>query len=281
MAVTPPWLIGYGPGADSIADTDTLATAADSAADADTLAGEHMAAIVITAPERPTVPEAPDTGVSWIYAAMAVMFCVIALHIKNSPRYFRALINDLTDTRERPNVFDETVRETSFLALMNLMWCMCMGILLWQSLAAMPTDEWYSITIPDRPASGIALCTGICVAYDVAMMLVYWVVGNVFTDNTRTGMWVRGAAASNALETVLLFPVALLALTQPGWLPVLQIIAAVTFVSGKLIFIFKGFRIFFSQMSSWLLFLYYLCSLEIVPLILTYLLTLELCLRVL
>ena len=90
-------------------------------------------------------------------------------------------------------------------------------------------------------------------------------------------MWVRGAAATNGAEAFLLFPFALLALTQPEWNPGVLILAGIVFILGKFLFIFKGFRIFFNQFSSWLLFLYYLCSLEIIPLLLTYGLTLTLC----
>ena len=75
----------------------------------------------------------------------------------------------------------------------------------------------------------------------------------------------------------MLFPLSLVALNYPKWdVPVL-LIAAGVFVIGKIVFLYKGFRIFFTQISSWLLFLYYLCSLEIVPLILTYLGAVTLC----
>ncbi|MDE6338919.1 MAG: DUF4271 domain-containing protein [Muribaculaceae bacterium] len=50
---------------------------------------------------------------------------------------------------------------------------------------------------------------------------------------------------------------------------------------GKIVFIYKGFRIFFQQLRSWLLFLCYLCSLEIVPLILAYLLAYQICVNLL
>ncbi|MDE5870106.1 MAG: DUF4271 domain-containing protein, partial [Muribaculaceae bacterium] len=61
------------------------------------------------------------------------------------------------------------------------------------------------------------------------------------------------------------------------WTVGLLEIAAGVFILGKIMFIYKGFRIFFNQISSWMLFLYYLCSVEIVPLILTYFATLQLC----
>ena len=38
----------------------------------------------------------------------------------------------------------------------------------------------------------------------------------------------------------------------------------------KFVFIIKGFRIFFTESSLWVVFLYYLCSLEIVPMVITF-----------
>jgi len=102
------------------------------------------------------------------------------------------------------------------------------------------------------------------------MLMAYWMVGNVFSDSKKTRLWVKGAAASTALETFLLFPVSLLMLIYPGWCGILLWIAAGVFIMGKIVFLYKGFRIFFAEISSWMLFLYYLCSLEIVPLILTF-----------
>lgn len=134
-----------------------------------------------------------------------------------------------------------------------------------------------SFKIPDKPAMGIAICSGVAAVYLLAMTIAYWVIGNVFAERRQTQMWVKGAAAAYGLETLVLFPVALLTLTYLAWNRTLLIIAAAVFVFGKIVFLYKGFRIFFTQISSWLLFLYYLCSLEIVPLILVYFGTVVLC----
>lgn len=281
MVVTPPWQPGYGPVADSLAVADSIA-AADSAAWADSMRGNEMSGLILEDPVIVEVaPSVVTDGMSWIYGGLALLFCIVALYVRNSGRYFKALFSDLTDTRERHNVFDDTVKETSFLILLNILWAASAGVLLWQTLTLLPQLPEYSFSIPDRPAPGIAICAGVSLAYVTAMMLAYWVIGNVFTDRRRTAMWLRGAGAANGIQAFVLFPTALLALTQPQWTSILLIIAAAAFLLGKIVFIFKGFRIFFNQISSWLLFLYYLCSLEIIPLILTYGLTLEICSRLL
>lgn len=261
MAVAPPWLPGMGP--DSI------------------VPGEQKVGFVIDNPVvTDPVPGVPPDYMSWVYIGLTVLFCIVCFCMHSSPRYWKAVVSDLTDTRERGNVFDETVRETTFLVLLNLLWTVSAGVLLWTAIRWLsPDNPVYSFSVADKPAPGIGICSGMCLLYSAAMLLAYWVSGCVFRDRHQAGMWVRGAAAAPAIETVFLFPVALLVLVRPEWTEVLLLTALCTFAMGKIMFILKGIRIFFNHSSSWLLFLYYLCSLEIVPLILTFVLTLDICVK--
>lgn len=259
MAVTPPWLPGMGP--DSI------------------VPGEEKVAFVIDNPVvTDIVPAAAPDYMSWVYIGLMAIFCTVCFCMHNSPRYWKAVLSDLVDIRERNNVFDETVRETTFLVLLNLLWVASAGVLLWNGIIQwVPKSPADSLGISGNPAAGIGICAGICLLYCGVMLVAYWVSGSVFTDSRHAGMWVRGAAAANAVGAVVLFPLALLVQVRPEWTYILLIIAICTFIMGKIMFILKGFRIFFNQSSSWLLFLYYLCSLEIVPLLLTFVLTLHIC----
>ena len=90
-------------------------------------------------------------------------------------------------------------------------------------------------------------------------------------------MWVNGYMATTGLSTLIFFPLSLLSIFYPSDAGIILIVALGGFIIAKLIFIWKGFRIFFKEITSWLLFLYYLCSLEIVPLILLFFSTYLLC----
>lgn len=249
----------------------------------DSAAREHASyGIVLQTPYIEETPAAEQNqkndGMSWVFVGLAVLFCIICLRFKKNTRYIRALVYDLTQVRMRHNAFDDTVKETSFLLLLNLLWVCSAGVLLWKTVTiTVPDNPFYSFSIPDRPALGIALCCGVSMAYVLIMTLAYTVVGNVFSDSRMTGMWVKGSLASQALEAAPMFILALLALCYSPATETILLVAAGVFVLGKIIFLYKGFRIFFNQISSWLLFLYYLCSLEIIPLILTYMATLMLC----
>jgi len=240
--------------------------------------GEEKGGIVLVNPvseyiskNSPGHKMSAEDGMSWVYLVLALMFCVIGIKFKGNSRYVKALIVDLTDTRLRHNAFDDTVKETSLLFLLNVMWVACAGVLLWMLVKqTVPGGMTDSLSISVTRAEGIGLCTAVAGIYLLVMTVAYWVVGYVFSDQRQAQLWVKGASAAYGLETVALFPLALLSLTYPAWGPTLLLIAAAVFLFGKIVFLYKGFRIFFTQISSWLLFLYYLCSLEIVPLILAY-----------
>lgn len=181
----------------------------------------------------------------------------------------------------RGNVFDQTVRETSFLVLLNLLWGCSAGIILWGLLGAgLPDVFQIGMNAPPveaRPAATMAICMGIGVGYTCLMALAYITVGIVFSNRVNGRMWLKGFSAGNGVMSFIYFPLAMVLIFYPQWRENLLWVALITFILAKIVFIWKGFRIFFTQISSWVLFLYYLCSLEIVPLILTYLAALQLC----
>ena len=256
--------------------TDSLAT--DSIV-ADTIVpGEQKEGIILINPaaayrdkSAPAANEGSGTGMSWIYLILTILFCIAGVRFKGNTKYLKAVFSDLTDTRVRHNAFDDTVKETSLLVLLNILWIACAGILLWVLVkTTVPSSDTSSFGISVGSALGIGMCMGVAAAYQLLMFTAYWIVGNVFSEQKLTRLWLKGAGASSGLQTFVLFPLSLVALSYPAWSATSLIIAGIVFVIGKIVFLYKGFRIFFNQISSWLLFLYYLCSLEIVPLILTY-----------
>ena len=219
---------------------------------------------------------AGETGLSWLFVALFAVFAAVCLRYRKNTRYFSLLLNDITEMRERHNAFDDTLRETSFVWLLNILWCGAAGILL------------YGLLYP--PAAGIlpgaadvgrmGVCIGMAAAYTLFLTLAYTVVGNVFSDGTKSSLWVKGYLSTQGLQAVMLFPIALFGLCMPSLMQPMIIAAFVVFILAKILFIYKGFCIFFSQTASWVLFLYYLCSLEIVPIVLTYVATSYLCVNV-
>ena len=111
---------------------------------------------------------------------------------------------------------------------------------------------------------------GVAGIYSLFMWGGYAAVGWIFSDREHSELWVKGYSSSQALMAPAFFLTALIAICQPSVVLNVGIISGCVFILTKFLFIWKGYRIFFNQFSSWVLFLCYLCSLEIVPLILCY-----------
>ena len=216
---------------------------------------------VEAAPQR----ESGSQGVSFILAALFLLVLIISLRFRDNMKYVIAIVHDLITTRIRQNAFDDTVRETSLLVMLNVMWCACAGI---TGFCVFNNTGIESTGM----TQAVGMLAGMAIAgvYTVFMYAAYSTVGWVFSDQLHSRLWVKGFAACQALMAPAFFITALLAICCPLQSQLIGFFAFMVFIAGKLAFILKGYRIFFSQFSSWVLFLCYLCSLEIVPLFLCY-----------
>lgn len=259
------------PGIDSFAvqQADSLAV---QTADSLAVAAEDFG-LVLEVPAQPTPPPAgmADNGSSWGVVALMALSCVAAVRLRKTRRFLPLLMQDLTSTRERHSIFDTTVRETSLMFLFCLMTVVAGGILLAGATqlagSRVTVPEW--APIPEQLFRWIG-CTAAVTGYFLFLWWACGLTGTVFADRSQTRAWLRGLGASTSLLALFWVPCALLCLCRGEWTQELLWIAAAGFVATKLAFILKGFRIFFIHSASWVLFLYYLCSLEAVPLVLTF-----------
>ena len=246
------------------------APAVDSITESDTLFSppEPHYGIVLTPPEKE--PPAPvrqsNDSVSFILCGLFILFLIIALRFRNNVKYALKVFQDLIEVRTRQNVFDDTVNETSLIVLLNGLWCACAGI-----IGFCVFEFFYpSGILWHHRVIGMLWGMAIAFVYELFMWGAYAAVGWVFSDRTHSAMWVKGFSASQALMAPALFVTALIGICRPDTALQVGMVSAFVFILSKLVFIWKGYRIFFNQFSSWVLFLCYLCSLEIVPLILCY-----------
>lgn len=249
-------------------------TVSDSAVDTVIAEEKHFGVALVEEPQGHNAPPRAESASesSWLMLLIVAVFLMVSLRYKNNFKYLKAIVSDLTDIRPRHNVFDDTVRESSFLISLNVMCAISAGLLL---------HVFLCVTSPVAAAlpfySSVAVVVGTVSVYYLWQLLTYWVMGNIFSDSAKTSNWIKGFASSQGILGVILFPLALMSMFYPHAAPTLTTIAFVCFILARIIFIFKGFRIFFVQISSWLLFLYYLCSVEIIPVIFTYFAALKIC----
>lgn len=213
---------------------------------------------------------------SWIYVILFMLFFLTCIRVRGNFKFLVSFFRDLTEVRERENLFNTTMKETSFIFLVLLLSGCSIGVLMSRAVPLFGQRLRISTELPDPgfffggellPA---VVCMAIACVYIGLMWVCYTVVGKVFSDTLHTWLWVRGFTAGTGLGAAVFFPLAILALTYPPYTAYIIAAAFVMLILVKFLFIVKGFRIFFTESSLWVVFLYYLCSLEIVPLVITF-----------
>lgn len=198
-----------------------------------------------------------DSGVLCMIIAVFLLLAYNFLHYSTFLKNFSYDLWNVrrTDDSSAVRTFSETGVQMSIVLLA----CMCEGILV---------NSWlgfngYATVLPTFPQ--IAALTILAVVYYVWQLAVYRVIGYVFTDRVSALQWLKGFNASQALLGMMLTIPALIVLFNPVQATVMVTVGAVCYVTARLIFIFKGFRLFYDNFGSLLYFILYLCTLEIVP----------------
>lgn len=204
-----------------------------------------------------------DSGILSIIIAAVLLVSVNARHAK---ALMGRLGRDLWSVRRRANVFDDnTVGESGVTLSMILLTCVCEGTLVF---------SWLRMSGVSSPWPGASPFALMPVAVGFALLLYFFqlaaydVAGFTFTDKTGRQQWIRGFNASQSVMAVAMLVPALCGLFYPAYAMQTCAIGAALYVAARLVFIIKGFRIFHTGFSSLLVFILYLCTLEIAPVVL-------------
>ena len=190
----------------------------------------------------------------------------VALSYHTGYKYIENFFHYMFSTRRRDNLFeDHTVNETSILAALIANTCIVEGFLIY--LALLLLRPALAPVLQSSVFPHIAAYCGLAVGFYLVQWLVYKVLGYTFSDHLGTKLWLDGFKASQAFLGLLLLPVLVLLMLYPSSGKLLLTVAAALYLLARFIFIIKGFRIFYGNLSSILYFLLYLCAVEIVPLV--------------
>ena len=198
---------------------------------------------------------------------VALMIILITFNFKHLRRLTPTYVEELTKQRRgRDNVFDEhPAGDMRILIMLIIQAVVCGGILLSAAVASVGKDNAVLLT-----GRCMWLCILITTSYYILTCAAQYLVGYAFADETGRRDWVRSFNASIALSGEILVLPAILAIFYPDAAPALVGVAVFAFILLRLALIIKGFRIFYTNYSSLLYFILYLCTLEIIPLIFVY-----------
>ena len=190
----------------------------------------------------------------------------VALCYHTGYKYIENFFHYMFSTRRRENMFeDHTVNETSIQAALIANTCIAEGFLIYFAVQHLVPSLAQTLQASVFPHI-LAYC-GIAAGFYIVQWLVYKVLGYTFSDKVGAKLWLDGFKASQSLLGLLLLPVLFLVMLYPGSGKLLLSVGGALYLVARLIFIYKGFRIFFSNLTSILYFLLYLCAVEIVPLV--------------
>lgn len=203
---------------------------------------------------------------SVLLCIIMAMILIVIFNIRECPRFFSKLTDDLMSSRRRPNAFNErTLNEVRVTDVFILQLCVCEALLL------LPLLRQIGLNIPGAMIPiAIGLLIGLTIIYYVAQLCIYRLIGYVFSDKISSRLWIRGFNASQVLLGWTLILPALAVLFYPATTDYLLPLSGFLYILARILFFSKGFRIFYHDFSSLLYFIFYLCSVEIVPLIIAY-----------
>lgn len=250
------------PATDQTADTAALAS--DSLALVRPAEPEPVPVAVLAKPkpwESGMVPvNRPETAAtnSGMAAIIMAMLLLTVLCMRQSGRLLKAMYDDITRNRhDRHDLDGRTPAQSRLIAIFATQACVYGGILL---LAYVRTS---GTAIPVM--AGCGLLIALCLLYFVFQLFAYDTVGYAFTDAEHRRSWLRAFTATQSILGFALLPVAIITVFYPeaGQWPLM--VAAICYIIARLAFIVKGFRIFYHNFGSLLYFILYLCTLEIIP----------------
>ena len=202
---------------------------------------------------------------SGVLAMISAIFLLMLLSYKQCRRIFSSMGRELWSTRPRENAFDEhTANESRVVVLMGLQWCVYTALLLYSHINSAHALD------PHLAFRDTAVLTALMCGWYLAQLCAFNLLGYTFSTPEGQRRYVQGYTASQSLMGFTLIIPALVSIFYPAATPATTIAGICLYTIFRLIFIFKGFRIFYDKISSLLYFILYLCTLEIIPVIFIY-----------
>lgn len=199
---------------------------------------------------------------SGLLTILTLLFVALALNFRHCPKIFANFAGQIFSMRKRGNMFDEhTTNETRVMVIMLLQYVAYLGILLyaWAGLCTGGSAEDGNVF------RDTVRLMGLVVGYYVFQVVAYSLTGWMFGTPEERRQWLRSFNSSQALAGLVLMIPALVCLFYPDVAYEGLIAGAAVYLVARLLFIIKGFRIFFKKYSSLMYFILYLCTLEIIP----------------
>lgn len=224
--------------------------------------------LVLSPPGRLAVEPRPQTamnsdGISFL---LIILFVFTTLSFQSGYRSVFHRIRYLFEVKKRENIFfDSTVNEANLRSVLLLCLFVLEGIAIYSiSLKVVPQIAWFNVTIMVLCAAGMAAL------YYFVQLFQYYILGYIFSNKENRTLMVESYISVNLILCIVLFPFVLALIYYPAYPRSLLYIIAFIYLISRIIFIYRGVKIFLRDIYGILYFILYLCALEIVPLLVLY-----------
>lgn len=200
-----------------------------------------------------------DSGVACLLLGV---FLLLAFNFRHYTTALKSFPRDLLSVRRRDNLFEEhTMNETRLQFSMITVLCLTESILVYSATAAA------GMALRCSAFTALLIFLGVAAVYYLVQLAAYATAGYVFADKVTSRLWLKGFNASQSLVGFLLVIPALTVVFNPSLTATMVIFSLIFYLFGRLIFIYKGFRLFYDKIGSLVYFILYLCTLEVAPLL--------------
>ena len=202
-----------------------------------------------------------DTG-SMIMFLLSCLFLITSYRLGHI--YIANLMHNMFSIKGKDDLYsDHTMSDTRIIIALIVNTCLMEGFLMFYGLS------WYNPQLTLALQSSVFLHVFVLILsaalFITLQLFLYRLIGFTFSDDKLTELWVGGFLASQATLGLLLFPIVVITLVFPSTIKSMLTIAITLYILARIVFIWKGFRIFFNNFSSSIYFILYLCAVEIVP----------------
>lgn len=197
---------------------------------------------------------------------LLVCFILVILSLKSSSKMLNYLLKDIFTTKERG----------SFNLVSNLGFIRFKLTLLLQTFILEGTVIYiiFASYLPQRPENiytpliigGSAIA---CFLFYLVQLIIFKILGYVF-DRPGQAIWINSFPSITAMRGVILYLPVLIVVFDVLSIKSFIIVTFLIYLFTRLIFIYKGLKIFLTGFYSLMYLILYLCTLEIAPLFLIY-----------
>ena len=202
-----------------------------------------------------------DTG-SMIMFLLSCLFLITSYRLGHV--YISNLMHNMLSIKGKDDLYsDHTMSDTRIIIALIVNTCLMEGMLMFFGLSWFNPDS--ALALQNSVFLHVILLAAAAALFIALQIFLYRLLGFTFSDDKLTQLWVGGFLASQATLGLLLLPIVVIALVFPSTIKLMLTVSIILYILARIVFIWKGFRIFFNNLSSSIYFILYLCAVEIVP----------------